>query len=620
MQECPMSPLNSALSPFSLDSPGAGIGRRLLNTFCRPVERALGLSSLNQRYAAIDRATGNDFLAQALASIEVSYQVSQEDLARVPTSGPLVVVANHPFGGLDGLILLSMLRKVRPDARIMANYLLGRVPELREHMLFVDPFGGTGAARSNLGSMRAAIEHLKAGGALIIFPAGEVSHLNLRRRAIIDPPWSESVARLVRMSKAAALPVYFHGNNSKLFNLVGLIHPLLRTAMLPRELLNKQRTCIRVDVGSPIPSAKLDSLETDSEMTAYLRLRTHILQTRRADTPAAEAANINRDHARLKHSAIASAGDPGQILEEIQALPRETLLLESPEFSIHMATAAQIPHALQEIGRLREITFRGTHEGTGKPRDLDEFDLSYLHLFCWSKARHEIVGAYRIGQSDVILPQSGVAGLYTRTLFRFDRKLMEQLGPALELGRSFVRPEYQRSYSPLLMLWKGIGAFVVRNPRYQVLFGPVSINNQYQSISRQLIMTFLRTTSSSHLAGLIRANNPPRIGPLKGPHMDEYSTVVRDIDEVSDLVQEVESDRKGIPILLKQYMKLSARLLGFNVDPDFGDVLDGLILVDFRQITPKLVERFCGKQGATTILEYQKAQDSIHTGASRVAI
>jgi hypothetical protein len=160
----------------------------------------------------------------------------------------------------------------------------------------------------------------------------------------------------------------------------------------------------------------------------------------------------------------------------------------------------------------------------------------------------------------------------------------------------------------------------VRNPRYQVLFGPVSINNQYQSVSRQLIMTFLRTTSSSHLAGLVRANNPPRIGPLKGLHMDEYSTVVRDIDEVSDLVQEVESDRKGIPILLKQYMKLSARLLGFNVDPDFGDVLDGLILVDFRQIAPKLVERFCGKQGAKTILDYRNAQISIQSGASRAAI
>ena len=201
--------------------------------------------------------------------------------------------------------------------------------------------------------------------------------------------------------------------------------------------------------------------------------------------------------------------------------------------------------------------------------------------------------------------EKGVKRLYTRSLFRYPARLLEQMGPALELGRSFVRPEYQRSYSPLLLLWKGIAHYVVRNPRYQVLFGPVSINNQYQSFSRQLIMTFLRHTSPSHLAGLIRAKNPPRIRPIRGDYIRKYSTVVRDIDEISDLVQEIESGRKGIPILLKQYMKLSARILGFNVDPDFGDVLDGLMLVDLRQTPQHLIERFAGKEGAALIRNYK---------------
>jgi putative hemolysin len=380
-----------------------------------------------------------------------------------------------------------------------------------------------------------------------------------------------------------------------------MIHPLLRTAMLPREMLSKQGACAELEIGTAIPFAKLNGHASDSEMTAYLRLRTYILQTRKIDQPAEMPAK--RGGAAME--AVVAPGDPGVVMDEVMALPTETKLLESPEFAVYIATARQIPHALREIGRLREITFRGTHEGTGKSIDLDSFDEDYLHLFCWNRKRNEIVGAYRLGQSDVILPTRGVNGLYTRTLFRFDLKLLEQFGPALELGRSFVRSEYQKSYSPLMMLWKGIGAFVARNPRYQVMFGPVSINNQYQSVSRDLIVRFLKQTSSSKLAKLIRATNPPRVGPIRAEYMQEYSTVVRDIDEVSDLVQEIESDRKGIPILLKQYMKLSARLLGFNVDPDFGDVLDGLIVVDFREIPEKLVERFCGKDGAAAIRAYQ---------------
>jgi putative hemolysin len=334
-------------------------------------------------------------------------------------------------------------------------------------------------------------------------------------------------------------------------------------------------------------------------MTAYLRLRTYILQTRKAGVAAERPVAATAMHP----AAIAAARDASLMAAEVAALPKEALLIDSGEYAIYATGAELIPHTLHEIGRLREITFRGVNEGTGKAIDLDSYDLDYQHLFCWHKGKKEIVGAYRIGQTDLILKKRGVDGLYTRTCFKYDAKLIEQMGPAIELGRSFVRPEYQKSYSPLLLLWKGIGQFVVRNPRYTVLFGPVSINNQYQSFSQQLIMTFLRATSASHLAGLIRAKNPPRIRPLRGRVVREYSTVVRDIDEVNDLVAEIEADRKGIPILLKQYMKLSARILGFNIDPDFGDVLDGLVLVDLRKTDRKLVEKFLTKEGAAVILD-----------------
>jgi putative hemolysin len=608
----PLMSQSEAVRPFAVEARSRHPWRNAVERAVgNAMERALGLEDLNRIYARVGAGEEEkDFLHRALDGLGVTYTVNEEDLARIPRHGPLLFVSNHPFGGLDGLILAALSRRVRPDARVMANFLLARVPELRDAMIFVDPFGREDSAKRNPAALRQSIRHVSDGGALAVFPAGAVSHLHWQQRAIMDPSWSETIARIVRRTQATVVPIYFYGGNSPCFHLLGTIHPMLRTAMLPRELLNKRHQQVRLEIGTPIEFSKLRQYQGDREMTDYLRLRTYILKTR-GMAASASVSKFSRSKT-IRMANVAGPEDPGPMLEEVAALGRETVLSETADYVVHVARAGAIPHTLREIGRLRELTFRDVHEGTGKSRDLDDFDQDYLHLFCWSRQKKEVVGAYRLGPTDEILPRHGVKGMYTRTLFRYDQKLMEQLGPALELGRSFVRAEYQRSFSPLLLLWKGIGQYVVRNPRYQVLFGPVSINNQYHSMSRRLIMAFLQHTQSSHLAGLIRANNPPRSGPLRDGNLRQYSSVVKDIDEVSDLVQEIEADRKGIPVLLRQYMKLSARILGFNIDPDFGDVLDGLILVDFRNISPKLVEKFCGKEGARIILQHRTTANTGH--------
>ena len=560
-----------------------------VNVLRRPMEKMFGLRTLNELYGVAQGLPREEsFLERSLAAMNVSYEVVAGDLAKIPAKGGCVVVSNHPFGGLDGVVLAAMLRKVRPDCKVMANFLLARVPELHEVMIFVDPFGGREAARRNLAAIRQCLEHVKAGGMLVIFPAGEVSHVDLAKQAVEDKPWSETVARIVRRTGAPVLPVFFGGSNGMLFNLAGMIHPALRTAMLPRELLKKRRTCVPVRIGGVIQHRKLAGFETDKEMMSYLRLRSYILQTRPEKGAAAA-----RETGVL--SEISPAEDPRLLAEDVQGLGAEALLIENADYAVYAARAAEIPHVLFEIGRLREKTFRGVHEGTGKAVDLDGFDQTYIHLFAWHKAKGEVVGAYRMGPTDEILPRQGVKGLYTRTCFRYGERVLEQLGPALELGRSFVREEYQRCYSPLMLLWKGIGRYVHRNPRYNVLFGTVSISREYASFSRQLIMQFLEMTSASGLAGLVKGLNPPRDRQIKPAYLKEYSHVVKDMDEVSDLVAEIEADGKGIPILLKQYMKLSAKFLGFNIDPDFGDVLDGLMVVDLREVDPKLAERFTGR-------------------------
>ena len=262
-----------------------------------------------------------------------------------------------------------------------------------------------------------------------------------------------------------------------------------------------------------------------------------------------------------------------------------------------MADARQIPATLREIGRLREVTFRAVGEGTGRALDLDDFDQRYLHLFMWNRAKKELVGSYRIGLVNRIIAAHGVGGLYTSSLFKFKAGFLDRLGPALELGRSFIRAEYQRKPTSLALLWRGIGELLVRNPRYKVLFGPVSISRDYQSLSKRLMVELLEDQRRDEaLAPFVKAKNPPRER-LHREEREAVAPLVRDVDDLSTLVAEIEEDNKGMPVLLRHYLRLGARLLSFNVDPAFGHCIDGLIVVDLRTTDPKILKRFMGEEG-----------------------
>ena len=287
------------------------------------------------------------------------------------------------------------------------------------------------------------------------------------------------------------------------------------------------------------------------------------------------------------------------VSREIQSLPLQRRLVTSGELTVYQARAGEIPRTLQEIGRLREIAFRAAGEGSGKACDLDEFDSSYIHLFIWSHRAGELVGAYRLGPTDEILPASGLSGLYTSTLFNFAPGFQPQIGCALEMGRSFVRPEYQRTLGALPLLWKGISKFVLENPRYRILFGAVSISSRYGHFSRDLMVAFLRSHHYlSSLSGMVKARTPFRPTGQKALAQQTLELVGSNIEELSTIISDIESSGAGVPVLLKHYLKLGGRILGFNVDPNFSHVVDGLILVDLLQTQPRFLQRFMGKDQA----------------------
>ena len=475
-------------------------------------------------------------------------------------------------------------------------------------LLCVDPFDTKGAPARNLKPLRDGLRWLRDGHCLATFPAGSVSHLDLRRRTVVDPEWHLAIARIVQRSGSNVLPIFFQGSNGVLFQLAGMMHPKLRTALLPHELLNKGNKTIRVRIGNVIPFRRLDRIESDEKVISYLRARTYALKYRCPLAEGTGAIILPEMTGGRALRAVASRPDPGVLAGEVEGLPPEQLLLQSEGYEVFFARSDQVPRLLREIGRLREVCFRQVGEGTGSSLDLDRFDHYYMHLFLWNREQKEVVGAYRLGQVDLILERFGRKGLYTSTLFDYKSAFLHRIEKGIELGRSFVRTEYQKLYAPLFLLWRGIAHFVARNPRHTVLFGPVTISDTYSAMSKGLMISYLTNNHyAPDLARYIKPRTPVRRHRLETAGLDAAAGLPADIDHLSSLISEIEADRKGIPVLLKHYVKMGGKLMGFNIDPSFGNGLDGLILVDLLECDPKILERYMGRAEAARFLDYPRS-------------
>lgn len=581
----------------SFDRP---FSRILMSWLHTPIEKALRLDQMNDFYNQITAEIGDKtFFQTCLEVLRVSYSLPDEDLARIPAEGPVVVVANHPFGGIEGIMAGDIIARARPDTKIFGNYLLQHIPYLRQDVIPVDVFDSRDAKRMNFRSSKQAIQWLRAGHVLITFPAGEVAHFQWGKYGVADSAWNPNIAALIRITKSAATPLHFPGKNSLIFHLMGLVHPLLRTALIPRELGNKVGRRFQAYIGQSIPWRRLEKFGSDKEIIAYLRLKNDVLGNRAAtDAQRYHPRRFLRKSQPAPHQPVIPPVDQELLKREIEALPQEARLIATEDYAVYLAKAEQIPNMLREIGRLREITFRDVQEGTGNPLDLDNFDQYYLHLFLWNLPHAELAGAYRLGLSDQILAKHGLKGLYTSTLFRFKRPFLEELDTVLELGRSFISSKYQREYHCLALLWKGIGQFIIHNPQYRVLLGPVSISHDYQAISKNLIIQYLRQTKlDSNMARYVKPRKRCWMGKVRALDTNSLRSFLKNMDNVSLLISEIEKDGKGVPVLLRHYLKLNATILCFNLDKKFSNVIDGLMLVDLTKTDPRLLRRFMGEEG-----------------------
>ncbi len=532
---------------------------------------------------------------------------SDDDVARIPATDALLVVANHAFGGADPQVLATLLDRVRSDVKFIANSLLADLPVVQGRVFVVNVLNEIDGPKRNRQSLREVIEWLRDGHCVCVFPAGEVGHIRWSRWRSVDGHWQAQVARVARLTHATVLPIFIEGCNSWRFQLIGLVHPVLRTLLLAREYARAVGKTIRMVVGSPILFDELISQGTNNDIMRYLRVRTYLLRTR-------------LDRPRFARPTLVSPlpvaevpqHESAEFAAEIAALPPQDLMVRSGELEVYLTRSDRIPLTMLEIGRLREISFRAVGEGTGKVIDIDRFDSKYHQMLVWNARTHEVVGGYRLGFTDRIMQEQGIDGLYTSTLFAYPPSAVQSLGPALELGRSWVAPAWQRRPAPLLLLWKGLSQVAVRDPRYAIMYGPVSISDDYQSMSKKFIMAFLQSYRAAGVfAQAVKPRNPPENEPFLDWDADHTRGVVRRMEDVERVVREIEANGRSVPVLIRQYLNLNAKIIAFNIDPDFGNVVDALVYLDLRQMPSRLQEFYFTAAGAKSFRAFHASTGTV---------
>uniref|UniRef100_UPI0032170FAB lysophospholipid acyltransferase family protein n=1 Tax=uncultured Draconibacterium sp. TaxID=1573823 RepID=UPI0032170FAB len=567
--------------------------------FARFLIYILRFNKLNKIYSQIAAKRGIDFIDELIKTLEFTIEFDKDELQKIPKEGPVVVVSNYPLGGFDALLLIKYLSLVRSDVKVLANFLLKKIEPVSEYFFAENPFGTTNGNRRNYTALKEAVSHLKSGGVLCLFPATDVDKQDSFEN-ISDKVWQFPVVNFIKRSRVPVVPVLFQGSNSRLLHLFAKMHPSLKHAHLPSEILNKRHKNIKLRFGSAIKVEEQDKFSDVYQFGRFLRAKTYGMVS---DIEVKKFFNYSLKP-KVKPEPVINPVPADQILKEIKFLNDEHRLFNFKNYIAYCAPSHVIPNILNEIGRLREITFREVGEGTNQSVDIDEFDLYYHQMFIWDEEQQKIVGAYRLGKGKDIMAQYGRRGFYLHSLFRIDEKFESVLSESIELGRSFVIKEYQRKPMPLFLLWKGILFFLLKNMEYRYLIGPVSISNNYSKVSKDLIIRFIMQNHLNwEMARYIKPRNHYKFKSDNADLNVLMENMERDINRLDKTIGDLDYLNSGLPVLLKKYIKLNAKIIGFNVDPKFNNCLDGLIVLDVYDVPKNTIESLSKEANDGSILD-----------------
>ena len=558
------------------------------------------IDEVNTLYDKLKHKEGKDFFDSFVRERDLSYVVFEEDLAKVPKTGPFILVSNHPLGAIDGILMCKILSEIRPDFKVMGNFLLEKIKPMEPYVISVNPFGGDRkSVKSSSSGMRESLKHLQNGGCIGIFPAGEVSNKNNSEGEIRDKEWEKPALKLIKMAKVPVVPMYFHAQNSRLFYNVAKIHPDLQTIMLPAEMMRNRDNPIRIRIGKPVSLKVMEEQENIEELGELLQNKIYMLKSyyeRRKSIPEfLKIPNLKLNFSFNKEENIVQniidETPKEDIVKEIEKLRiADKQLFKNGNYEIYFTDYEEIPSIMREIGRQREITFRAVGEGSNLPFDLDEYDKHYSHLFLWDHDAEKIVGAYRMALGKEVMKKSGIEGFYTASLFEFDQELQPFFRKVIEMGRAYISQDYQQKPLPLFLLWRGIVHVCLRNPDHKFLMGGVSISNKFSEFSKSLMIEFMRSHYfDSAVAQYIHPKHEFKVKLKERDKSIFFDEMEADLNKLDKVIDDLEPEMR-LPVLIKKYIKQNAKVIAFNVDPSFNDAIDGLMYIRISDLPESTIK------------------------------
>lgn len=481
----------------------------------------------------------------------------------------------------------------------------------------VNPFEDHKEAQSSMKGIKDAILHIREGNSLGIFPAGEVSTYR-DHRMIVDRPWDPAAMKLIQKANVPVIPIYFHAKNSTFFYRLASLSDVLRTAKLPSEMLSQKKRKIKVRIGNAISPQDMEEIPNIEALTAFLRRKTYMLANAFEKKPFFKGLPKNLKKTKTPKKIIEETREELMVQEVETCRKLDKRLLESKNYEVFLAKKEIIPNILKEIGRLREITFRAIGEGTNNPIDLDEFDDYYYHMFLWDNDAKKIAGAYRMGMGCEIYEQYGINGFYLQDLFRFEPELHTMMSQSIEMGRAFIIKEYQQRPMPLFLLWKGIVHCTLRFPTHKYLIGGVSISNKFSNFSKSLMIEFMRSHYyDPYIAQYVRPKKEFKVKLKDGDKDFVFDETQADLNKFDKIIDEVEPGSLRLPVLIKKYIKQNAKVIAFNVDPLFNDVVDGLMYIRISDLPESTVKPVMEEFQAELELKLEQSKKEEDEAASK---
>ncbi len=529
---------------------------------------------------AIDDYFASHCIETFFKQLDIEIQYNQQMLEQIPATGPFAVIANQPLGGLDALLLYKIISQKRPDFKIVEDIGAIQNPVFEKIFFQTYPFADSKGSPNKSGIIK-MYEHFKNNQALGFFPAQQGNIYKFNKQHKTDGEWQTNILGAIKYAEIPIIPVYIQHSDATMLEIAKKTYPVLSLKRLRLPFFKKNNYTLQCIIGAAISSNEQKKFNKDFSLTRYVRAHVYVLAYKNIEIK--DFFSIFKQTNQTDPKPIIEPVPVVMLEQEINSIRKNDRLFSFKQFEVYCSSAVRIPFIIREIGRLRELTFRAVGEGTNNEIDIDEYDIYYEHLFIWDTTAKKVVGAYRIGKGNEILKQYGKKGFYIHSLFKIQNTVLPILSQSLELGRSFIVPEYQKHHHSLFLLWRGIVYFLLKNEEYRYLIGPVSISNSFTEISKSLIVSFIKSQHFHHtLAKQIRPRKDFKV-PKK--LVGDIQALVEHVDlkKLDSFISNYEEDLR-IPVLLKKYISLNAKIINFNIDPLFNNCLDGLIIVDIFEI------------------------------------